>query len=374
MHIFRFQFYYCAIIASTLSPSTADPTKATAQPTQSVTPTAHPASPTAQPAPPTTQPTQTASPTAQPVTPTAQPETTATKSTSPYLKFECATNGFITDILGVNKEDVVILNGSSSCHLKEVGCKWQNQTKLDVLHVEGENSSEIVGGKHAHFYQLECKTAGAFVASVNTSIQLANPATTDFKQEIKKPTEPTKTIRLTITHKNGAPATTVHIGDPLLLTITGPDNYTVAPISCNASSTLDSDYVLWTNTSCASEDTAVMESTWEQNNTNHNIISITMYGFRFVKSTKVMVTCSAMFCPNDFDCSSGTCDGFQPVASGRKKRHAGVETNSENGYIEESLSTFFTVVDNRMDTSACSGTFSSVFTYVTAFALMLALI
>lgn len=51
-----------------------------------------------------------------------------------------------------------------------------------------------------------------------------SPAPTDFKQEIKKPTEPTKTIKLVITDKKGTPVTSVHIGDPLLLTITGPGN------------------------------------------------------------------------------------------------------------------------------------------------------
>lgn len=39
--------------------------------------------------------------------------------------------------------------------------------------MKGEKSSEIAGGKDAHFYQLECKAAGAFVASVNSSIQMA---------------------------------------------------------------------------------------------------------------------------------------------------------------------------------------------------------
>ncbi|XP_063448082.1 uncharacterized protein LOC134727631 [Mytilus trossulus] len=179
-----------------------------------------------------------------------------------------------------------------------------NKTKLNVLHVKGENSSNIAGGKNAHFYQLECKSAGAFVASANTSMQIKIPAPTDFKQEIKKPTEPTKTIKLVITDKKGTPATSVHIGDPLLLKITGPADYTIEPISCNASSSVDTDYVMWTNDSCSSKDTAVIDNAWIHNKTIPNIVSISMYGFRFVKSNTVVVTCSALFCPKGMTCSS----------------------------------------------------------------------
>ncbi|CAC5370272.1 unnamed protein product [Mytilus coruscus] len=222
------------------------------------------------------------------------------------------------------------------------------------------------------FINWNVKTAGAFVASANTSIQIAIPAPTDFNQEIKKPTEPTKTIKLVITDKNGTPATTVHIGDPLLLKITGPADYTIEPISCTASSSLDKDYVLWTNKSCSSKDTAVIENNWKQNKTIPNIVSISMYGFRFVRSNTVVLTCSALFCPKGVQCSPNPCVNVKPHVSGRRKRNADVE--SENGYIKDSMSTSFTVVDNRMDTSGCSGTFVSVFTYVTVLALMLALI
>ncbi|CAC5370141.1 unnamed protein product [Mytilus coruscus] len=204
-----------------------------------------------------------------------------------------------------------------------------------------------------HFYQLECKTAGAFVATAKTSMQIAIPAPTDFNQEIKKPNEPTKTIKLVITDKKGTPATTVHIGDPLLLKITGPADYRIEPISCTASSSLDKDYVLWTNDSCSSKDTAVIENNWKHNKTIPNIVSISMYGFRFVKSNTVVVTCSALFCPKGVKCSPKPCVNVKPTVSSRRKRNAGVE--SDNGYLKESVSTSFTVVDNRMETSGCSG-------------------
>lgn len=45
----------------------------------------------------------------------------------------------------------------------------------------------------------------------------------------------------------------------------------------------------------------------------------------------------------------------QGYVNGRKKRDAGVETKSENGYIQKHISTSFRVTDNRMDTSASSG-------------------
>ncbi|XP_071177727.1 uncharacterized protein [Mytilus edulis] len=221
-----------------------------------------------------------------------------------FLEFKCAANGVITEISGVDKGEVVLLNGSKYCHLNEPNCDWKNKSKLNVLHVKGENSSNIAGGKNAHFYQLECKTAGAFVATANTSMQMAIPAPTDFSQEIKKPTEPSKTIRLVITDIKGTPATTVHIGDPLLLKITGPAGYTIEPISCNASSSVDTDYVMWTNDSCSSKDTAVIENAWKYNKTIPNIVSISMYGFRFVKSNTVVITCSALFCPKGMQCSS----------------------------------------------------------------------
>ncbi|XP_076107618.1 uncharacterized protein LOC143075919 [Mytilus galloprovincialis] len=287
------------------------------------------------------------------------------------LEFKCAANGVITDISGVDKGEVVLLNGSNYCHLNEPHCDWKNKTKLNVLRVKGENSSNIAGGKNAQFYHLECKSAGAFVASANTSMQIKVPAPTDFNQEIKKPTEPTKTIRLVINDKKGSPATSVHIGDPLLLKITGPAGYTIEPISCAASSSLDKDYVLWTNKSCSSKDTAVIEDDWKHNTTIPNMVSISMYGFRFVKSNTVVVTCSALFCPIGLQCSANPCVNGKPTVSSRRRRNA--DQKSKNVYLQESVSTSFTVVDYRIDTSGCSGSFVSVFTYVTACALLLAL-
>ncbi|XP_063448080.1 uncharacterized protein LOC134727628 [Mytilus trossulus] len=381
--------------ANPANPTTSQPTKAnptTSQPTKANPTTSQPQ--TAKLLKPnktkttTVKPLTPQPPTAKPTTPrplTAKPSTPKTTTARPsnpqpsvvpakrnlFLEFKCAANGFITDISGVDKGEVVLLNGSNYCHLNEANCDWKNKTKLNVLHVKGENSSNIAGGKNAHFYQLECKSAGAFVASANTSMQIKIPAPTDFKQEIKKPTEPTKTIKLVITDKKGTPATSVHIGDPLLLKITGPADYTIEPISCNASSSVDTDYVMWTNDSCSSKDTAVIDNAWIHNKTIPNIVSISMYGFRFVKSNTVVVTCSALFCPKGMTCSSKPCVNVRPAVSSRRKRNADVE--SENGYLEESVSTSFTVVDKRIDTSGCSGTFGSVFTYVTACVLMLAL-
>ncbi|CAC5370143.1 unnamed protein product [Mytilus coruscus] len=140
------------------------------------------------------------------------------------LEITCATNGIITDIFGVDKADVVILNGTNYCHLNESGCNWQNQSTLNVLHVKGEKSSEIAGGKNAHFYQLECKAAGAFVATVKSHIQMETPLPTDYTHEVIKPTDPTSNITLTITKTDGTQANKVHIGDILLLQITGPGN------------------------------------------------------------------------------------------------------------------------------------------------------
>lgn len=304
---------------------------------------------------------------------TRTPTPVTTMTPPPHLKFKCAANGFITDISGVDKADVVILNGTNYCHLNESGCDWQNQATLNVLHVKGEKSSEIAGGKNAHFYQLECKTAGSFVATVKSKIQMEIPLPTDYTHEVIQATNPTSAITLTITTPNGTQASKVQIGDLLLLQITGPVGYTIEPISCNASSSMNTDYALWTNEACSSKDTAVIEDTWHQNKTINNLISIPMYGFRFVGSDTVTVTCSAMFCPKGLPCSSKHCVDIKPKSIGRRRRNAGVETDSDNGLIEESFSTYFTVVDNKIDANGCSGVVVSIFTFVTAFALMLAL-
>ncbi|CAC5370138.1 unnamed protein product [Mytilus coruscus] len=291
-----------------------------------------------------------------------------------HAKFDsvaCDSKGMISDILGVNKSDVVLLDGSNYCHLNDSNCDWQNKKTLKVLYVQGEKNSNIAGGKNANFYHLECKTAGAFVASVNTSIQLPNQPAQVYTVATMTPTQPTKNISLDVTDRKGNAASVVHIGDLLLLKITGPDGYTVDPIVCSASSAkANTDYVLWKNETCASEDKAVIENDWKQDNTSQNIITVQMYGFRFVDSDKVVVKCDALFCPTGV-CRSHHCENG--TTSRRKKRDAGLESKSENGYIEEHISTYFTVVDKRMDTSACSGTFVSVFTYVTAFVLMFAI-
>lgn len=52
----------------------------------------------------------------------------------------------------------------------------------------------------------------------------------------------------------------------------------------------------------------------------------------------------------------------QGIVNGRKKRDAGVETKSENGYIQKHISTSFRVTDNRMDTSASSGIYRKLST------------
>ncbi|CAC5370273.1 unnamed protein product [Mytilus coruscus] len=324
MHIFLFQFYYCtvAILITQTQAATSTASTSAVHVTQAVTPAVTPA---------------------------------VTKP--PPLEFTCATDGTIIEIKGVNETDVVILNGTSYCHLNEKGCDLKNKKKVNVLHVQGEKSPIIAGGKNAHFYQLECKTAGSFVASVNASIHIANPATNVYNKETRKPTEPTTLISLDITDKNGHSPKEVHIGDPLLLQITGPGLYTVEPIKCtaNSASSPNTDYVLWTNDTCSSKDEAVIEGAWKQDNSSHNKITIQMYGFRFVDSDTVKVKCTALFCPIGVTCSSKTCVTGQGIINGRKKRDAGVETKSENGYIQKHISTSFRVTDNRMDTSACSG-------------------
>lgn len=296
-------------------------------------------------------------------------------TTSPSLEFTCYSNGTISDILDVNKTDVVLLDGSRYCHLDESACIWKGEKTLKVLHVQGEKSSKIAGGRNAHFYQLECKKGGSFKASVNASLQIPNPATQTYTTATMTPSPPTKGMSLTIKNKKSKVETTiVHIGDPLLLQITGPGGYTVEPIICSANSVQkpqNDDYILWKNDKCLSNDLAVIENTWKQNIKSNRTITIDMYGFRFVDSENVFVKCKAMFCPQGETCPSNHC--VNGTTSSRKKRNAGLEIKSKNGYMEEHISTHFTVVDKRMDTSACSGTFVSVFTYVTALVLTFAL-
>lgn len=42
-----------------------------------------------------------------------------------YFFSACATNGYITDIFGVDKAEVLLLNGSNYCHLHEANCDWK---------------------------------------------------------------------------------------------------------------------------------------------------------------------------------------------------------------------------------------------------------
>ncbi|CAC5361768.1 unnamed protein product [Mytilus coruscus] len=151
-----------------------------------------------------------------------------TKTIMPHYQgwtLEACANGVITDILGVNKTDVVVLDGSQYCHFNEMGCKWKNQTTLSVLYVQGEKTSNVAGGKNAHFYNLECKTLGDFVASVSKSVQIATPVPKNmFTKATATPTPPTNKISLSISDNDGNEASKVKIGEELFLNITGPGN------------------------------------------------------------------------------------------------------------------------------------------------------
>lgn len=295
-----------------------------------------------------------------------------------HLSFACA-NGFITDILGVDKANVVVLDESQYCHFNKSGCRWQNRKTLNVLYVPGEKTLNIAGGKNAQFYNLECKTAGQFVASVSKGINIATvDPTKQYTTAIVTPNLPIDKISLSINDKDGKEAKRVTIGEQLFLNITGPENYKVEPLNCTANIDTSGmvDYTLWENDGCSSADTAIIDGTWTEDSQHSNTISVKMYGFRFVTSHKVVVTCTAHFCPkDDNECYKTSCVNNNAAGSGRKRRNAyDADPRFDEGYTEESFSTTFTVIDSRVDSSACSGPFVSVFMYITTVALVLGLL
>ncbi|CAG2221980.1 unnamed protein product [Mytilus edulis] len=138
--------------------------------------------------------------------------------------------------------------------------------------------------------------------------------------------------------------TDVEIGQKLYLFMTAPANYKISPKSCVAKPTVGDDkdsVAMWTvtqNNTCNQYDQALIDKTW---NVTNGKLSIIMYGFRFVKSKSVTVTCNALVCPVS---ATSLCKQFcvnTPAAHGQgRRRRSAIEKST---YSQKSASISFRV-------------------------------
>ncbi|VDH98604.1 Hypothetical predicted protein [Mytilus galloprovincialis] len=274
----------------------------------------------------------------------------------------CDNEGNITGLSSGNLQlgDFVFLDGNHICRLNESSC-IKGKSELRVIHVKPINEqlpSIIIGGKGAQFYDLKCSPM-QFDGRATASMQIApSPATYIPNEHTYAPNS--TAIALTIEKEGGDHNTeAVKLGEKLTLKFIGPAGYIVDPFNCTAFPYMvksSTSRELWSNNTCHSLDTAILDNSWAKDGSKHNIISITLYAFRFPESTKVEIECSAHFCPESDTTYQSKCWKRVNNTIGRRRRDA-VENShfkAKDHYIK-SVSTFFTVVDDSGTSNRSSG-------------------
>ncbi|XP_076106075.1 uncharacterized protein LOC143074565 [Mytilus galloprovincialis] len=288
---------------------------------------------------------------------------------SPTLHFNCSTNGAITNISanGVPLGEFLVLGEDKFCKLDDSSCV-KDKSELHVIHVKSikDQQTLIIGGKDAHFYEMKCKPGG-FLGKASVDINITNAGATYTPNE--HTFSPINTaISLTIEKKEGSGPLKepVKLGELLLLKFRGPDGYIVDPLKCTAyagaviSSTSQE---LWSSDTCSSKNTAYLENMWKKDDSETNLISIKMYAFRFPNSNRVLIECSAHFCPElDSTCQT-QCWHKNSTTIGRSRRDTFQNSNNKAHYMKR-VSTFFTVVDDSVRSNRSSGASMNTFLYL----------
>ncbi|XP_071179633.1 uncharacterized protein [Mytilus edulis] len=291
------------------------------------------------------------------------------------LEFTCSNDGNIKNITASKLSEFVVLDGYNSCLLNNPSC-GKDKSELHVVHVKTFNkqrASIIIGGKDAQFYDLKCKPK-EFVGRATANFKIA-PSSAIFITEAHTFSPNETAIDLTVEKGTGGHVTDpVNLGETLSLKFKGPVGYIVDPINCTAYPGLEQSSTsrdLWSNKNCSSLDTAILDKSWKSDGVKHNIISITMYAFRFSESTNVEIECTAHFCPESDTKCPKKCWKSNSDTIGRRRRGAIMNSHGKNHYMKK-VSTFFTVVDDSGTSNRSSETPSmNTFLYLATIAIIL---
>ncbi|CAC5400768.1 unnamed protein product [Mytilus coruscus] len=299
---------------------------------------------------------------------------TVNPTPSPTLEFECDSKGKITNISanGWSLEEFLVLDKDKLCQLNDSSCV-QDKSEIHVIHVKTIKREQtlIIGGKDAHFYELKCKP-GDFVGKASANINIAQydynllfdkswvfRSGASYTPKVHTFGPNSTAIALTIEKKEGGGQlnVAVKLGEHLSLKFKGPVGYIVDPLQCiaYAGAVKSSSQELWSNTTCSSKNPAILENFWTKDHSANNIISITMYAFRFPDSKKVLIECSAHFCPESDTSCNTKCWKRDNNTIGRRRRNA-FENSDGKGHFMKKVSTFFTVSDDSETSNRSSGT------------------
>lgn len=280
----------------------------------------------------------------------------------PSLEFTCL-NGQVQNISGAGlqmKSVVIDFENGTMCHISEGNCKWKNMFKtIHVIYDKNETNAMVVAG-HPYYYELECKSGGYVARATAVPFSIGSTKPTYIHKDFTPSNRPGITIE--IYKGTDKLSKSVYIGELLSLKITGPGNSKVFPINCNATSN-NTVYPLWANTTCSSNDKAIMGDKWTLSN---ETISIAMYAFRFVDSSSVTIECSAYICPSSDSVCTKAVNTCQPNAAGRRRRSTNIESHPLHKYKEETSSVSFTVADRYNDANGSEGVSGNMILYLTA--------
>ncbi|XP_052074635.1 uncharacterized protein LOC127712302 [Mytilus californianus] len=258
------------------------------------------------------------------------------------------------------KSVVIDFGNGTMCHISEGTCKWENMyKKIHVIYDEKETNAKVVAG-HPYYYELECKSGGYVARAKAVSFSIGSTIPSYIHKELTPSNRPG--IDITIYKDKNELKTAVDIGQLLSLKIKGPANSKIFPIKCNATG-INDPYLLWENSTCKSNDMAIMGDKWTINN---ETISIDMYAFRFVDSSSVTIECSAYICLSSDSACISAVNTCQPQAAGRRRRSSNIESHPLHEYREETSSVSFTVADRFNGANGSEGVSGNILLYLTA--------
>lgn len=291
------------------------------------------------------------------------------------IKYTCNISGKIQTITGIPKEKILIkLTNGTFCHYSQTKCAENSkESPLHVIFQDDENTALYAGRSNKH-YVLQCQphVSGYDVVATASPINIS-PSTT-FTPIAVTNTRPPLTMTLTST----TPSTNgdIYVGEELKLEMksTGYNVYPQACTAINGDHTHDPEIPLWTFKSdtsdhpCSTFDHAVTIEKWTQK-TSTNTVSIPIYAFRFMTSSKVIIKCTAHICHTTVDtCNQSsklkTC--MTTVAKRRRRSSGIVDTDNTISEPEEAFVSFSVVPENKAPNkaNALSGHFTAVFTTI----------
>ncbi|XP_033758455.1 mucin-2-like [Pecten maximus] len=304
--------------STTVKPS---PTSTTVKPSPtSTTVKPSPTSTTVKPSPTSTtvKPSPTSTTVKPSPTPTAVKPSTTSIAIPDSFYYNCTDDGGIEIInKGGSLANILVnyLNQTSgSCANPQVlgdgSFKLANCTKNSTVNIvlEATNGTNIIGGHHSKTFQIKCEKVNIEPYFLNvTANEIVGDQSTPHVVTMATKSTPSPVTNLVMTIKDNITAVTeASIGQPLTIAITVPDKMSIKPTLCKATGN-DKDVTLWQETGCQ-YDKELFGEKWEQAG---NVITNTMYGFRFVGVSKsITITCTVRVCPAGYkgnECDLQTC-------------------------------------------------------------------